>query len=501
MNEQLTEGERTVLRGLAEMGKRVQSSVLAEQLEQNEERVVSILNSLAQRNLVKLDIIEIVSYSLTEEGKKYAEKGLPEKRLFDAVIKLSGKASMDEAVTKAGLEPQEKGIAISWSRKNGWLGIKKVDKKTVLEAKREKVDAELEELLEKIRSNEDIPKSLSKIVKVAEDRKLIKSSITRKFEAEIVSEKKKEISELLEETIDGIADLTAEILKSDKWKEQDFKPFNVEIDPPYIHYGRKHPYAEFNDWLREILIGLGFTEWFGPYVETEFWNNDVLFVPQDHVAREEQDQFRVHKPHTHGDIIDQKHYKKVKKVHEDGGDTGSIGWEAPFSKEVTTRLCLRSHTTPVSLRYLSEHRESPQKMFIIERNFRSETLSARHAQEFNQCEGIIMDKGLTLRDLMGYIREICTRVGIKKMKFKPGQFPFTEPSIEGFAKHEKLGWIEVAPGGVFRPEVTYPLGIKDSVLAWGIGSGRLYMAAMGIDDIRELYSRDLSWIRRKYFIT
>jgi phenylalanyl-tRNA synthetase alpha chain len=187
-------------------------------------------------------------------------------------------------------------------------------------------------------------------------------------------------------------------------------------------------------------------------------------------------------------------------VHENGGNTGSIGWEAPFSKEISQRLVLRAHTTPVSMRYLAEHKEPPQKMFIIDRNFRSETLSASHGMEFDQCEGIIMDKNLTLRDLMGYISEIVKRVGIKKMKFKPGQFPFTEPSIECFAKHDVLGWIEVAPGGIFRPEVTYPHGIKESVLAWGIGSGRLYMAAMGINDIRELHSRDLAWIRRKYFM-
>ena len=111
-----------------------------------------------------------------------------------------------------------------------------------------------------------------------------------------------------------------------------------------------------------------------------------------------------------------------------------------------------------------------------------------------------MDKGLTLRDLMGYISEICRSVGIRKFKFKPGQFPFTEPSVECFAKHDVLGWIEVAPGGIFRPEVTRPLGITDPVLAWGIGSGRLYMASMGINDIRDLYSRDLSWLRKTYFL-
>jgi phenylalanyl-tRNA synthetase alpha chain len=139
-------------------------------------------------------------------------------------------------------------------------------------------------------------------------------------------------------------------------------------------------------------------------------------------------------------------------------------------------------------------------MFIVDRNFRAEKVNPRHAQEFDQCEGIIMDKGLTLRDLMGYLSEICKRVGVEKLKFKPGQFPFTEPSVETFAKHETLGWFEVAPGGIFRPEVTRPAGIKDPVLAWGIGAMRLYMASMKIADIREVLSRDLTWLRRQYLV-
>ena len=316
----------------------------------------------------------------------------------------------------------------------------------------------------------------------------------------VTEEMRTTAEKLLEEELSGIMDLTPEMLSTRSWEGESFRPYNVELKPAYLYYGKKHPYAEFNDWLREIMIGLGFTEWDGPYVETEFWAHDTLFVPQDHVARDVQDQFRITAPFDHADIMDKKYYREIKAVHENGGNTGSKGWDWPYSKEIATRLCLRPHTTPVSVRYLREHRESPQKMFIIDRNFRSETVSATHAQEFDQCEGIIMDEGLTLRDLLGYLKTICNAVGIKKLKFKPGQFPFTEPSVETFGKHEKLGWIELGGSGIFRPEVTYPLGIKDPVLAWGIGSGRLYMAAMGINDIRDLFSRDLNWLRKRSFI-
>lgn len=497
----MTEGERTVLGELLNLGQRVPVSQIANNLSQAEERITSILNSLATRNLVVIHRKEIVSYLLTDEGIKYAESGLPEILLFNGVKDLGGKATFDDAVTQSGLDPKTKGIAMNWTRRNGWLQISKDDGVTVLSSLVDVPESELSDVLVQLSmGKKSLPRTYTDSLKQALERKLISESITKTFESEIIGSKSGEIEKLLSAGVEGIRNLTPEILSSGTWKGQSFRPYNVESMPPVTNRGKKHPYAEFNDWLKEILVGMGFTEWFGPYVETEFWNNDTLFVPQDHVAREVQDQFRVGEPYSHGSIFDRKYYNAVKSIHEDGGDTGSIGWQTPFNREISERLCLRSHTTPVSMRYLHEHRDAPQKMFIVDRNFRSESLSARHAQEFNQCEGIIMDKGLNLRDLMGYLTTICHSVGIKKIRFKPGQFPFTEPSVECFAKHDTLGWIEVAPGGIFRPEVTRPLGIKDSVLAWGIGSGRMYMAAMGIGDIRDLHSRDLKWLREKYFV-
>ncbi len=501
MSEQLTEGERIVLRELLNLGQRVPSSQLASNLNQGDARVISILNSLASRSLVQIHAREIVSYSLTDEGISYAEIGLPEVRLFNGVKKLGGKAAFDDAVAQAELDSETTRIAMNWARKNGWLRISKEDSVSILQCLVDNAESDLSEVLGSLSSGRDLlSKTHSESLKIALERKLVYEITTKRFEAEIVQAKIRDIEQLVESGVKGIGDVTPELLASDAWKTATFRPYNVDIEPAYRNYGKKHPYAEFNDWLREIMIGLGFTEWFGPYVETEFWAHDTLFVPQDHVAREVQDQFRVVAPYSHGHIKDRKYYNTVKEVHENGGDTGSKGWDWPYDEEIARRLCLRPHTTPVSMRYLYEHREGPQKMFIIDRNFRSETLSATHAQEFDQCEGIIMDKGLTLRDLLGYLTSICKGVGIEKLKFKPGQFPFTEPSVETFGKHEKLGWIELGGSGIFRPEVVQPLGIKDTVLAWGIGSGRLYMASMGINDIRDLFSRDLNWLRRSHFI-
>ncbi|MFX1369185.1 MAG: phenylalanine--tRNA ligase subunit alpha [Promethearchaeota archaeon] len=501
MSEQLTAGERHVLQELIKQEHLVPAIELASRLGEKEERIVSILNSLSQRELVDIEAKEIASYSLTEEGKEYAKNGLPEVRLFRSVMELGGTAELDDAISKSGIPKEAKGIAMSWVRRNGWIGISKENENTILKAQVNQIESQLEELLSLILNGEaSVPRTLENSLKTSIERSLVVADTTRTFSAGIKTEKREVANRLLGDKVGGIANLTPAMLVSRGWEGKEFRPYNMELSPTYANYGKKHPYADFNDWLREIMIGLGFTEWEGPYVETEFWAHDALFVPQDHVSREVQDQFRIEAPYDHADIIDEQYYRKVKAVHENGADTGSKGWDWPFSREVSTRLCLRPHTTPVSMRYLWEHRESPQKMFIIDRNFRSETLSATHAQEFNQCEGIIMDKSITLRDLLGYLKTICNAVGIEKLKFKPGQFPFTEPSVETFGKHEKLGWIELGGSGIFRPEVTYPLGIKDPVLAWGIGSGRLYMASMGINDIRDLYSRDLNWLRKTTFL-
>ena len=341
MSEQLTEGERTVLGELLNLGQRVPASHIANNLKQGEERVISILNSLATRELVVIHTKEMVSYVLTDEGTRYADSGLPEVLLFNGVKDLGGKATFDNAVTQSGLDPKTKGIAMNWTRRNGWLQISKEEGASVLSTLVDTPESELSDVLIQLSSGkESLPQTYADSIKQALERKLISEIVTKIFEAETNNSKVDEIEKLLSAGVEGIGVLTQEMLSSGAWKGKKFRPYNVESIPPVTNRGKKHPYAEFNDWLKEILIGMGFTEWFGPYVETEFWNNDTLFVPQDHVAREVQDQFRVGEPYSHGMISDKKYYNAVKSVHEDGGDTGSIGWQAPFSEEIAKRLCL-----------------------------------------------------------------------------------------------------------------------------------------------------------------
>jgi phenylalanyl-tRNA synthetase alpha chain len=112
--------------------------------------------------------------------------------------------------------------------------------------------------------------------------------------------------------------------------------------------------------------------------------------------------------------------------------------------------------------------------------------------EFDQCEGILGAEGISVRDLVGVFRAFAEALGIRELKVRPTYFPFTEPSVEGYVRHPRLGWIEVFPGGLFRPEVLRPLGVRVPVAAWGIGITRLALVTLGLHDIRDLYMDDLA---------
>ena len=116
--------------------------------------------------------------------------------------------------------------------------------------------------------------------------------------------------------------------------------------------------------------------------------------------------------------------------------------------------------------------------------------------EFNQVEGIFTGKDANLRQLMAIQTEFYNKLGIKKIKFWPTFFPYTEPSLQSMIYNDKFGkWIELFGMGILRPEVTLPLGIKNPVLAWGGGFERLAMIRFNLDDIRELYSNNLTWLK------
>jgi phenylalanyl-tRNA synthetase alpha chain len=147
---------------------------------------------------------------------------------------------------------------------------------------------------------------------------------------------------------------------------------------------------------------------------------------------------------------------------------------------------------------VSPELEVPGKYFSLARCYRPDVVDRTHLTEFIQVEGIVVGASLTFRDLLGILKRFALEIAnADQVRFKPDYFPFTEPSVELSAYKEGLGWMEFGGAGIFRPEVTLPLGITVPVIAWGLGVERLFMMKAGISDIRNLFSQDLDWLRRR----
>lgn len=439
-------------------------------------------------------------YKLTPEGQDYLKNGLPEKKLLKSIG--DGKPLGDISKTP------KSGIAIGWARRNAWIEIEnKTVKLTELGNKAINDKTEIEKAMEDIEKSGKADEKLTKtllsrnlIEEVKEAETTSNAEITKQkvsFWQRLINffykkeEPVREISQVSE-----IAQLTPQLIKSGEWKNKTFRKYDVNTPAPKVYAGKKQPYVQFEEDIRDKLIGLGFQEMKGPLVETSFWNCDALFIPQDHPAKSMQDIFYMKTPST-GRLPDENLISKVKATHEGGWVTESTGWGGHWSKEESKKILLRSHTTAVSARTLYEIGERPGKYFSIDRNFRPDITDASHLTEFYQCEGIVVGKDLSFRNVLGYLKEISQSLGSIEVKFKPGFFPYTEPSVEGFVKHPQMGWLEVLPAGMFRPELLRPLGIEDyQVLAWGIGISRLAMAKLNITDIRMLFSDDLEWLRK-----
>ena len=296
----------------------------------------------------------------------------------------------------------------------------------------------------------------------------------------------------------GLVDrLTPEILASGAWKTKALRPLDVEAKAPVFYPGRRHPVRDFIREVREVYISMGFTELHGDSVYPAFWNFDALFIPQDHPGREMQDTFYL------AGLSDPKLTRtgvvaNVASTHEDGWKTGSRGWGYSWRLEEARRLVLRTHNTVLTVKALSQSKEKETRVFAVSKVYRNENLDYKHLAEFHHMDGIMVGEGLNVRHLMGFLKEFYRKLGMNDVKLWPTYFPYTEPSLEvvGYSKAAK-SWIELSGSGVFRPEVTVPLGVKVPVLAWGPGVERLMLMRYGLDDMRDLYGEDLSWLRRR----
>lgn len=492
--------ERKTLLILEKLGGKASLSQLTAESGLPETAIMRAALALQSQKLVEIEERKETTLMLTREGETYARKGLPERRLMKALLKLKGEAPLRKAIKEAKLRENLVSIALGWLRQKGWAKLEKGKLKTLGTPEKEGIDERLLRLLDKNRSAilEKLDLEMRKAAELLKKRKLVEIEEKTVRILEITKEGQNLIKRGIH-AMDEVSQLTPELIATGKWRKVKLRKYNIRAPVAKTWPGKKHPYLRFIDEVKSKLVQLGFKEMSGPLIELSFFNFDALFMPQDHPAREIFGIYFVKSP-KHGNLSRYRHViAKVKKTHENGWKTGSRGWRYKYSVREASRLILRGHGTALSIRtLLSKDLEIPGKYFSIARCYRPEVVDKTHLTEFNQVEGIVVDENLTLRDLLGVLEKFAIEIaGADDVKFRPDYFPFTEPSVELSAYKKGYGWIEFGGSGIFRPEVTLPLGIKVPVIAWGLGIDRLFMMRAGIDDIRYVFTQDLDWIRRK----
>ena len=486
--------ERTVLPVLS---KETELSAIVKKSKLQEIEVMRALQWLENKNVLKINTEKKKVVLLDKNGQLYQKSGLPERKLLESLT--NDFIELSKIAKKTKLSTEEINACIGVLKRKLGIDIQK-DKELMLKlgpqgAKLIKEGSFEEQFLKK-----DFPIDLDDIQdieKLAFDELKKRKGLLKIEEQRSTTIKLTPLGKKLSKIkLSGevVNRLTPGMLKTGSWKGKSFRSYDVEINVPKVQRGKKHFVNEAVDYIKRIWMDLGFKEMTGNYVQSAFWDLDALFVPQDHPAREMQDTF-----YLEGKAKLPKLWEKVKKVHEDGGNTGSTGWQSSFSKEETEKVLLRTHTTVLSAQTISNLKKEdlPAKFFSVNKVFRNESLDWKHLFEFYQVEGIVIDPNANLSHLKGYLREFYKKMGYSKVRMRPAHFPYTEPSVEVDVYHPgKKQWVELGGAGIFRPEVVKPLlGFDCPVLAWGQGMGRIISEYWKIQDIRELYKNDLKQIR------
>ena len=461
----------------------------------DENEVVNAASWLRFKGLVGINERIKTIYHLGKEGKRILKDGFPERRALEYIMKNRNKRIKLESLEKV-LKNYEIPIAIGWLKKRDWATIKKEKDGTFLEItdsgkKYSNKETEDEKTLRLLEKNPYIEMDKNKIKSLKSRKDFIEEKENMLIEVHLTDKGNNLLKRGLK-IEEEISQITSRMIKSGSWKGKKIRAYDVDVFAPAIYGGKPHPLVHLRELVREIFISMGFEEVRGNYVESAFWNMDILFIPQDHPARDMQDTLYCKKPSNIG--VDKNILDTIKNVHENGGKTGSKGWNYRFSKREARRVLLRTHTTVNTIRYLYKNPKPPAKVFSIEKVFRRENLDSTHLPEFYQIEGIVHEDGANFRQLIGILKEFYKKMGFHKIRFRPAYFPYTEPSMEIEVMWNGK-WMELGGSGIFRPEVTLPVGVKNPVLAWGLGLERLAMLKFGLKDIRKLYITDLDWLR------
>lgn len=444
-------------------------------------------------------------FEITELGRSFAVAGTPDQRILTLLTE-KGPRALPEIATDLGLEQKDVGSAFGQLSKEGAVAMGD-DKKaratgTAVPVRLAVTTALIARAVERgFLDQAELSADETAIMGTLAKKRGAADSPFRVVERETVVYALAPAAAEVKKAIDAagitgeeIGSITPAMLKSGEWKNGTFRGYNIAIPPARVVPGRTNPYVSFLESVKDKLCSLGFEEFDGPLVETEFWNSDALFMPQFHAARDIHDAYYVKSP-THATSIEEPWLSNVAAAHENGGNTGSRGWNYLFDRDFTRRLILRSQGTALSAHQLHKAKV-PGKYFGIARCFRYDKVDATHLSDFYQTEGIVLGDEVNLKTLLGFLEMFAVEIaGATDVKYVPGYFPFTEPSIEVHIKHPVLGWFELGGSGIFRPEVTKAMGVDVPVLAWGIGIDRMALMALGLNDLRELFSSDIEGVR------
>lgn len=460
-----------------------------------EVEVMGAASWLESKGLAKI-CEETTIYFVKGEDSAITE-GLPERKAVEAINNAGG--NMEMSKLSDSLPDGEDKIAIGWLKRKKLADIKKVDKSPVLILTDEgrklinskmPVEIFLEELSKDRILSTDTDKNIIKELKGRGDMIREVSEVSREIS---LTDKGFEVAKSGLELKEEITDVTDRLIQSGKWKDAGFRRYDVKTFAPAIYPAKRSPITRLTDHVRQMFLDMGFTEMTSEYIQPSFWNMDVLFTPQDHPARDLQDTFYLEYPSVIREEDDEL-VEKVKRLHEDGGNTGSCGWGGEWSREFSESAILRTHSTVSSIRYIAENVKTPCKAFSISRIFRKESIDSTHLPEFTQIEGIVIDENANFNTLISIIKDFYARMGFDKVRIRPAYFPYTEPSLE-LEVFFNGKWMELGGAGIFRPEVVAPFGVKHPVMAWGFGFERLAMLKWNITDIRELYISDIDILR------
>jgi len=464
--------------------------------------------ALEAEDLVEITEHEETTIALTDEGRQYAEAELPEVRLYEAAREAGADdqpVALGRLLGDAGLDGDAVDIALAnFARKDyGAVESGEVSADPDADPAADAERAVIETLAAGEAADSADAADLDADADVLDqlERRGLVEREERTTRSVRVSDRG--VTALMEgvEVAERVDELTPELITSGEWKDVEFAEYNVEADAGAFRGGKEHILRQTANRVKDVLVGMGFSEMEGPHADAQFWINDCLFMPQDHPARTHWDQFALDAPREIQELPEDL-VERVRSAHREGVGEDGDGYHSPWDIQTAKSLDLRGHTTSLSMRYLSGHQvgelDPPKRFFSVEKVYRNDTLDPTHLLEFFQIEGWVMAEALSVRDLFGTFTEFYEQFGITDLEFKPHYNPYTEPSFELFGTHPETGeMVEVGNSGIFRDEVLRPLGVESDVMAWGLSLERLLMLMYGFEDIRDVHGTlcDLQLLR------